>query len=811
MAERRRPRLSGLYRLGVAERLARLREGGVLDGRDHALLAAGECLLDVERAERMIENVIGVAGLPLAVAPNFVVNGRERVVPLAVEEPSIVAALSAAARLARSGGGFTVESEESLATGQVQLVDIGDPAAARRAIAGMETELVERAAELMPGMKRRGGGLRAVELRERELPGGDPMLVVHLLVDTRDAMGANLVNTLCEALAPALAERAGGRAHLRILSNLTDRSLYTARVRYPLETLEAVAEGAELRDGIVLANDFALVDSHRAATHNKGVMNGVDAVAVATGNDWRALEAAAHAWAARDGRYRALTRWRAAADGALEGELTLPVKVGTVGGTLASNPGAGLALRLLGVERAGELAEVLAAVGLAQNFSALRALAGEGIQRGHMSLHARSVASAAGATAAELGRVVTALIEDGEIKVWKAREILAVLRASPAGASSAGEAPGDAAAAGGSGMAERRETETTGSRYVVSAGASAARGAQDTPAEGPGLDRADGFGSGAGKAILLGEHAVVYGRRALALPLPYATEARIFEGGDGIRVTLGADGPERPLAALEPSLAAPLGLLLERLSLADRAMRIRLDSALPAGVGLGGSAAFAVALVRALDTAFDCGLDDAGVDALAFACEGLAHGTPSGVDNAVATYARPLVFRRGDPPRLEPVKIGAECRLVIGLGAGAGATSAMVAGVRARRERRPEVYERLFDQIDALVTLGVEALAAGDLETLGEAMNVCQGLLNAMGVSTPELERMVGIARDAGAAGAKLTGAGGGGAMLALCPAEADRVAAALERHGYRAYGVELAKSARVAGPTAEETTGGAG
>src|SRR5690606_12977676 len=281
-------------------------------------------------AERMAENVIGVFGLPFAIAPNFRVNGRDYVVPMAIEEPSVVAGLSAAARLVRASGGFTVQPPEPLLIGQVHLVDIADPDAAERALGSAATELVARANALEPSLVARGGGARALETHRREIAGGTA-LVVHLLVDTRDAMGANVVNTMCEALAPEIERIAQGRAALSILSNLADRALVTATATVSVDALAIRGmTGDRVRDAIVQATDLANADVYRAATHNKGVMNGVDAVAIATGNDWRAIEAGAHAWAARDGAYRALTRWTVDTDGRLAGELTMPIKVGIV-------------------------------------------------------------------------------------------------------------------------------------------------------------------------------------------------------------------------------------------------------------------------------------------------------------------------------------------------------------------------------------------------------------------------------------------------------------------------------------------------
>jgi hydroxymethylglutaryl-CoA reductase len=701
-------RISGLYRLDVAARIAKLEELGWLAPADAARLREGRHVLSAVAADHMIENVIGVFGLPLAIAPNFIVNGREHIVPLVVEEPSITAGLSAAAAMARQSGGFEVASDSSLLIGQVHVTDMADADHAIAAVSDAKASLVEAANAVHPRLVTRGGGVRDIDVRLFELPDNKPVLAVHVLVDTCDAMGANLVNSICEALAPRVAELCSGRVALRILSNLADRSLYTARVRYSLPDEE--------RDAIVAANDIACVDPYRATTHNKGVMNGVDALAIATGNDWRAIEAGAHAFAAATGRYQALTRWYVDAGGMLVGEIQLPLKVGTVGGTLANNPAAALGLALTGVKNARELAELMAAVGLAQNFAALRALATGGIQAGHMKLHARSVAASAGAPDAHFDVVVEKLIESGDIKTWKAREIVAALQSD------------------------------------------------DNEDDAPGA-------SAAGKVILLGEHGVVYGRHALALPIP-----------DAVRVTLAKadalthDLPEEFVACL-----------LRELDAEDARVRIRLDSRLPFGKGLGSSAAIAVALARAFNAYLDLGLDDERINEVAFASEKLAHGTPSGIDNTLATYARPMLFNRQAGLQIEFLELDHSPPLLVAWGEQTGKTNELVAAVRARRERSQEPFDRVFDQMDALSRSGADALCAGNWEELGAAMNLCHGLLNAIGVSTPELEHMVFLARQSGALGAKLTGAGGGGSIVALCPQGIIEVRDAMRAAGYQA------------------------
>jgi hydroxymethylglutaryl-CoA reductase len=391
MDERPSSRLSGFYQQTLDERLATVAGWAGLDDADLAALRAG---LSIDQADRMVENALGLFALPLGLGVNFLVNGRNYLVPMAVEEPSVIAAVSNAARLARAGGGFTASSSEPVMIGQVQLLDVPDPEQAAQAILAAQPRLAALIDPLHPSIVRAGGGLRGVEVRHLPDTPAGPMTIVHLLLDCRDAMGANAVNTAAEAAAPLLEALSGGRARLRILSNLSDRRLAWAACRIPVGVFASEdAEGAEVARGIAEANAFAWADPYRAATHNKGIMNGIDPVAIATGNDWRALEAGAHAYAARDGQYRALTDWRVVTgdDGepVLAGRIELPLAVGIVGGATKVHPAAQVALKILGVATARELAEVMAAVGLAQNLSALRALAAEGIQRGHMALHAR--------------------------------------------------------------------------------------------------------------------------------------------------------------------------------------------------------------------------------------------------------------------------------------------------------------------------------------------------------------------------------------------------------------------------------------
>jgi hydroxymethylglutaryl-CoA reductase len=359
----------------------------------------GERGLDPDTADRMIENAIGVFALPIGLGLNLTINGRDYVVPMVVEEPSVVAAISFAGKIVREAGGFTATDDPSLMIGQVQVVEYGDAKAATERVLAAKDRLLALANGFLSGMVRRGGGAKDIEVRTLAAPegaGAEPLLIVHVVVDTRDAMGANIVNTVAEGVAPLIAELSGGKVCLRILSNLADRRVARASCRVPVGALADFGfTGDEIAAGIVQASRFASADPYRAATHNKGIMNGIDAVAIATGQDWRALEAGAHAFACRDGRYGPLSTWETD-DGHLVGRIELPLAVGTEGGAARAHPGVRAALGVLQVGSARELATVLAAVGLAQNFAALRALGSVGIQKGHMALHARCLAASTG-------------------------------------------------------------------------------------------------------------------------------------------------------------------------------------------------------------------------------------------------------------------------------------------------------------------------------------------------------------------------------------------------------------------------------
>jgi len=396
----RTSRLPGYFRLSVAERLDLLRQQGRIDDDDVALLSDPSRGLPVDVANAMIENVIGVYGLPIGLGLNFLVNGKEYIVPLVVEEPSIIAAVSHTARLVRDAGGFSVDADEPLMIGQVQIIGCPDPDLAREALLDHRQRILDTANTFHPRMVERGGGALDIEVRTltddlAHQSRYNTMVVLHILVHTCDAMGANIINTMAEGVAPLVEELTGGRVYLRILSNLADRRLVRASCRIPFQHLAWKGyHGADVAEGIAAASRFAELDPYRATTHNKGVMNGIDAVALATGNDWRAIEAGAHAYCARDGRYRPMATWHTE-DEHLVGRIVVPLAVGTVGGPIRLHPTLKVLYKILDVSSAQELACVMGAVGLAQNLAALKALATEGIQSGHMALHARSVAATA--------------------------------------------------------------------------------------------------------------------------------------------------------------------------------------------------------------------------------------------------------------------------------------------------------------------------------------------------------------------------------------------------------------------------------
>ena len=420
--EQKSSRLSGFYQLGRDERLAQIQ---AFSGLDEASVQAlkDSSALPFELLDRLVENAIGGFTVPVGLATNLIIDGRDVLVPMATEESSVIAAVGNTARQCRSTGGFVTSISGTEMIAQVQIVKLSDPWAARAKVLEHKEDIAKICNDCDPVLVKLGGGFRDLEVRIVDARSG-PMVVVHLIVDTRDAMGANAVNTMAETLAPQLAAWTGGKHHLRILSNLADRRVARARAVWKAQDIG----GAEVVEGIILAADFADADPYRAATHNKGIMNGVSAVALATGNDTRAIEAGAHAYAARTGRYRSLSHYEVTPDGDLAGSIELPMALGLVGGATKVHPTAQACLKILNVASAGELSRIVAAVGLAQNFGALKALATVGIQQGHMALHAQNVAIAAGATGDEIAEIARQMSQAKTVRQDVAERLLQELR-----------------------------------------------------------------------------------------------------------------------------------------------------------------------------------------------------------------------------------------------------------------------------------------------------------------------------------------------------------------------------------------------
>ena len=419
---RRSSLISGFHKLNPKQRLAVIKDFADLTD-DETVLLQNMGSLPMDLADRMIENVVGAFPVPLGVATNFLINKRDYMVPMAIEEPSVVAAASYAAKMARDGGGFYTSSSPPLMIGQIQVVNVKDPNGARMRVIQSKGEILEKANEQDPVLVSAGGGARDLDAKIINTTQG-PMLIVEMQVDCRDAMGANAVNTMAEAVAPMIERVARGHANLRIISNLATGRLVRATCLVP----KASVGGDHVVDGIVNACAFAAADPYRAATHNKGIMNGIIAVILATCNDHRAIEAGAHAYAARTGHYTSLSNWEKNENGDLVGSIELPMAVGLIGGAVKTHPIAKIAVKILGVKTANEFGEVLAAVGLAQNLGALRALAHEGIQRGHMSLHAKNIAVMAGATGELIDKVAAKMVEERKIRMDRAKELLEELK-----------------------------------------------------------------------------------------------------------------------------------------------------------------------------------------------------------------------------------------------------------------------------------------------------------------------------------------------------------------------------------------------
>ena len=735
------------YKKSVPERIAILEKHGILNAEDADRLLGEALSLNYRRADRMIENVIGVFGLPLGLGLNLRMNHKDYAVPMAVEEASILAAVSSAAKLSQTAGGIIADSDDPLLVGQVVVEKVTDVNEAADAVLCRKEEILNLANSLHPNMVARGGGAKNIQVNvHTSLEDGNDMLAVHITVDTRDAMGANLVNSICEGVSNLIQTITGGRVLLRILSNFSDQSLVRARLVIPATILSKNGiTGEWVRDRIVSASRFAENDVHRAVTHNKGIMNGIDAVAISTGNDWRAIEAAAHAHAASNGRYSTLSRWETDNSGRLIGSLEMPLNVGIVGGGIESNPTAKLALRILNVESGRELAEVMAAVGLLQNLAALRALVNEGIQKGHMSLHARSVVQAAGADFGIADTVVERLVASGDIKMWKARQIIAELNGTP-------KNPSDDSTA-----------------------IPAQKGAKQTA-------------SAPGKVVLLGEHAVLYGSRAIAAPLPYSIHARVVEGRPGVHLSVPRwriDTHWTPNSQHGSSILKAIERMLTRIGVTRPKIRIELFPEVPRAMGLGSSAAAVVAVIRALSQYYALSLRNDEVNRIAYESENFIHGSSSGMDNTVVCHNQPILYRMDPALTHLPFEIACPVPLVVGMGGKENLTAPMVAGVRKMWQKDRRKFNAIFRAIDHKVGLALASLKNNDLQQLGELMIKNHELLKRLKVSSNVQDIMVDTALRHGALGAKLTGGGGGGAIIALSPNNQKTVAAGLNDAGF--------------------------
>jgi hydroxymethylglutaryl-CoA reductase len=739
----RNSRIPNFYDFTIFQRLDILRENGFLEQEDIKSLLNGEFDLTGETANKLVENVISIFSLPMGISLNLLINGKDYVIPMVVEEPSIIAAQSSAAKLIRKAGGFYTESSKPILIGQILMTNVEYPSKSKQSILQKKEEILAFANYLQPKMYARGGG--AIDLDVRLHPAtskyGD-LLVVHIYVDTKDAMGANLVNSMCEGISPLLEKIANAKSFMRILSNLHDRSIAKARCKISPDLLSTNNfSGEELIEGIILANYFAAIDPYRAATHNKGIMNAIDPIAIATGNDWRAIEAGVHSFAAKGEHYTTLTNWYKDEQNNLIGQIEIPLKVGTIGAPLLSNPKIKFVYKILNIKTANELMEIMAAAGLAQNFSALKALVSEGIQRGHMSLHARSVAKAAGVEEKYFDIVIDELIKSGEVKIWKAQEIVKKLMNT----------------------SEEINLEKTFSEAELH--------------------------SGYGKVILFGEHAVVYGSNAIAAPIPYAIKSKVLKAENSSNIIIPRWGVEFDLfnkRQEQNSLIAVLELIITKLGLINEKMQILVFPHIPRAMGLGGSAALAVSVIRSIADYGNIKLTNEEINDLAYEAEKIVHGTPSGIDNTMATYGKLIRYKKEIQAKTYPIEIKKPLPLLIALSGSEGLTLKMVREVREGWLKNRKLYDSIFSQMNEIALEAMDAMQEYDLEKLGYLMNLNQGLLNAIQVSTNELEEMISICRKNGAYGAKLTGGGGGGAIIALCPENRENIEKELNNFGYQ-------------------------
>ncbi len=726
LADIKTSRIPGFYRLSVEQRLAFLARVYNLSKEEVAMLREGSAL-KINHAVNMVENAIGVFGLPLGLAANFLIDDREYLIPMAIEEPSIIAAASKAALLIREGKGFRTSVDRAVMIGQVQICNLENLDKAETTILQHKSEILENANKSIARMKERGGG--AIGLEIRKFAGNKnvgPILMVHLLIDVCEAMGANTINTACESIGPLLEKYTGGRVNMRILSNLSDRRLARAEFRLPVRKLASgKMSGEEVARHLLEAGYIAEVDPYRATTHNKGIFNGLSAVALALGQDWRAIEAGGHAYAARSGQYRSLSHFEVNGD-EFRGSIELPVQVGMVGGVTKSHPGVKILRKIIGVESSRQLAGILAAVGLGQTFAACLALSTEGIQRGHMSLHARSVAISAGVPSDQVEEVADEMVRRGEIKVDTAEEIYGTMRRRKL-------------------SLKRRE------KSAVEAFAP-------------------------GKTILFGEHAIVYNYPGIIVSIDQGLRVKIRPDSDGPRFVHPEFRHAFPLPDSNRDFrkfSQAVDIILDKFNLQKEPIEIMVDSDLVLGVGLGSSAAFSVGLCRAFRKYLyqdnGAGWSDELFEA-AQELEKVFHGNPSGADVASIMHGGAIWFRKSDPREIIPLYVSKDMYGVVCVVEEGGRTVDMVRKVQVHREHDRKFVDGIFDEIGDIAVDARLAFGMGDSEELGKLMSRNHALLAKLGLSTAGLDEAVDFIMDQGALGAKLTGAGGGGAVIALMP-----------------------------------------
>ncbi len=720
-------RIPRFYRLSVEQRLAHLTRTFGLSDNEIASLRQGNALR-IDHAVNMVENAVGIMGLPLGLAVNFLVDGKEYLVPMATEEASVIAGASKAALMIRRGGGFSTETTEPVMIGQIQIIDLPASFTTVDIITAHKAEIIEAANFASPRMVRRGGGVYDIEARLlNDAIDSPPMLIVHLFFKVCEAMGANAVNTACEAAAPKVVSITGGEANLKVVSNLADQRITRAGFRIPILSLADTEDQARrIAHRLVEAGRMAELDPYRAATHNKGIFNGIDAMAIALGQDWRAIEAGGHAYAARSGSYRSLTKYRM--DGEiLAGEIELPLQVGLIGGAVAVNPAVKILRRVTGVENSREMARLMAAVGLGQNFAACLALCTEGIQKGHMALHARSLAVSAGVATEDVTHVAEEMVQHGRINIAAAEDIYRHLRLKRAAV---------------------RPSPLPVESFVP------------------------------GKVVLFGEHATVYGHPGIVAAVNVGLTVKIAPDPDGPRFIQPDFRKRFPIPDSDGDFrlfSRAADIALERHDMTLEPIAINIESDLIPGVGMGSSAAFAAAICRAFRTYKrlpEATLWNHDIFEQVQELERVFHGNPSGMDAAAVLSGGVIWFRRGNPREILPLRLPKPLSLLIAVVEPGARTVDMVRRVKQAYEKDPRVVQAILDDIGNLTVDAGISLGTGSLEETGRLMFRNHESLARLGVSTKALDSAVELALDNGALGAKLTGSGGGGAVIALVAPE---------------------------------------